>query len=342
MIVQDANVQNSNDFYFSSSKPQESKHQEQILHDEKTIEQMQHGVQSLCSDLLGKEYGQDFNSNMWLDSFLKYISRDDSRLFYSTISYFIFEIDDEKYADLSIHLSSILQEANQRFKDQKIDHQSYKAILKFYDHITLANQQKLMVDRRSQSLHKEIQQEIKEEVKSGILTANTAIISQLVGLVALFTAMSFLVFGGIASLDSIFKSVERFVNLESSVLPVLMVVVAWAFCMMNLLLCFMYFVLRLVKPEQFTIRVEQHIVQRYPIVFITNYILLILFAVFFAMWFAKCNGIGLPIFNFVVSHSVMTFWIGLLIIVAGLAILGIWLYCSYHSKSSPSAQHHAK
>ena len=172
MIVQDANVQNSNDFYFSSSKPQESKRQEQILHDEKTIEQMRHDVQSLCSDLLGKEYGQDFNSNMWLDSFLKYTSRDNSRLFYSTISYFIFEIDDEKYADLSIHLSSILQEANQRFKDQKIDHQSYKAILKFYDHITLANQQKLMVDRRSQSLHKEIQQEIKEEVKSGILIAN--------------------------------------------------------------------------------------------------------------------------------------------------------------------------
>ena len=203
----------------------------------------------------------------------------------------------------------------------------------------LKDPQREVNKRRSQSLHKEIQQEIKEEVQSGILIANKDIISQLVGLVALFTAMSFLVFGGIASLDSIFKSVERFVNLESSVLPVLMVAVAWAFCMMNLLLCFMYFVLRLVKPEQFTIRSEQHIVQRYPIVFITNYILLILFAVFFSMWFAKCNGIGLPIFNFVISHSVMTFWIGLLIIIAGLAILGIWLYCSYHSKSS---QHHTK
>ena len=185
---------------------------------------------------------------------------------------------------------------------------------------------------------KSLQQDIELEVKTEISNATKDITSQLVGLVALFTAMSFLVFGGIASLGSIFNSVELFVNLESSVLPVLLVAVAWAFCMMNLLFAFMYFVLRLVKPEQFAIRPEKNMVQRYPVVFLTNYILLVLFVVLLGMWFAKCNGIGLPVFNFVVGHSFWSFLIGIIVIIAVLAFLGFCLFQNYHSKPRASKQ----
>lgn len=292
---------------------------------------MQLEVKELCEQLAGGGYGINFNSEKWIQSLIAYVERPDSRLLYSTISYFVFDMADEKSADFSSHLGMVVQEAKQRFHNKKISIDSYKAILKFYDHVVLANQQKLMVDQRSKSLHKEVQHEIKEEVQSGIAAGNKDITSQLVGLVALFTAMSFLVFGGIASLDSIFESVKRFVNLESSVLPVLLVAVAWAFCMMNLLFAFMYFVLRLVKPEQFSLSSEKNIVQRYPVVFLTNYILLVLFVVLLAMWFAKCNGIGSPIFNIVVGHPVITFCVGIVIMFKGFKIIGTHLMGSYRS-----------
>ena len=293
---------------------------------------MRREVRELCDQLAGGEYGNNFNSEKWIRSLISYIERPDARLFYSTISYYIFDMKDEKSGDFSSHMDIVVHQAEQEFHDKKLSASNYKAILKFYDHVVLANQQKLMVDRRSQLLHDEVQHEIKEEVQSGIAVGNKDVISQLVGLVALFTAMSFLVFGGIASLDSIFKSVKRFVNLESSVLPILLVAVAWAFCMMNLLFSFMYFVLRLVKPEQFTIRSELNIVQRYPVVFLTNYILLILFVVLFGMWFAKCNGIGSPIFNIVVGHPVITFGAGIGVMLIGFIVLGGFLFLSYRSK----------
>ena len=329
---------NPNDRFFSSNSLQEDSNSSQTLNTEKSLEQMRREVQELCEQLAGGEYGHNFNSDKWIRSLFFYLKRSDARLFYSTISYYIFEMTDEEYADFSSHMDIVVHQAEQEFHNENLPLNIYKAILKFYDHVTLANQQKLMVDRRSQLLHTEVQHEIKEEVQSGIAAGNKDIISQLVGLVALFTAMSFLVFGGIASLDSIFKSVKRFINLESSVLPVLLVAVAWAFCMMNLLFAFMYFVLRLVKPEQFTIRSEKNVVQRYPVVFLTNYILLVLFVVLLGMWFAKCNGIGLPVFNVVVGHPVITFWGGIGVMLIGFIALGIFLFCSYHSKPRLSTQ----
>ena len=302
---------------------------------------MRREVRELCDQLAGGEYGNNFNSEKWIRSLISYIERPDARLFYSTISYYIFDMKDEKSGDFSSHMDIVVHQAEQEFHNKNLTANNYKAILKFYDHVVLANQQKLMVDRRSKLLHDEVQHEIKEEVQSGIAVGNKDIISQLVGLVALFTAMSFLVFGGIASLDSIFESVKRFVNLESSVLPVLLVAVAWAFCMMNLLFAFMYFVLRLVKPEQFTIRSEKNMVQRYPVVFLANYILLFLFVLFTAIWFASCYDVALPILNFVINNPLLICILGAVVFIVFFFLLGWHLWAIYTDTDTPfkSARH---
>lgn len=303
------------------------------------LNQMQAQILNLCRALDQSVATGQFDCVKWVSELNDYISNSQNRLLYNDISNYIFSKNGREYGSMMTNLETVIDYAMGHLRPQAghPDRQKeilYKAILKFYDHLNLAQKQVEMFD----SDRKSLQQDIELEVKTEISNATKDITSQLVGLVALFTAMSFLVFGGIASLDSIFQSVERFVNLESSVLPVLLVAIAWAFCMMNLLFGFMYFVLRLVKPEQFSIRPEKNMVQRYPVVFLTNYILLVLFVVLLGMWFAKCNGIGLPVFNFVVGHSFGSFWAGLIVIIVVLAALGICLFLNYHSKPRASKQ----
>ena len=298
------------------------------------LNQMQVQILNLCRALDQSVATGQFNCEDWIFELKKYISDSQNRLLYNDISNYIFSKNSREYGSMMTNLDTVIDYAMTYLRPDKENELLYKTILKFYDHLNLAQKQVEMFD----SDRKSLQQDIELEVKTEISNATKDITSQLVGLVALFTAMSFLVFGGIASLDSIFKSVELFVNLQSSVLPVLLVAVAWAFCMMNLLFSFMYFVLRLVKPEQFAIRPEKNMVQRYPVVFLTNYILLVLFVVLLGMWFAKCNGIGLPVFNFVVGHSFGSFWAGLIVIIVVLAARGICLFLNYHSKPRASKQ----
>lgn len=293
------------------------------------LNQMQVQILNLCRALDQSVATGQFDCKQWIFELNNYISTPQNRLLYNDISNYIFSKNSREYGSMMTNLEAVIDYAMTYLRPDKEKELLYKTILKFYDHLNLAQKQVEMFD----SDRKSLQQDIELEVKTEISNATKDITSQLVGLVALFTAMSFLVFGGIASLDSIFNSVELFVNLESSVLPVLLVAVAWAFCMMNLLFAFMYFVLRLVKPEQFAIRPEKNMVQRYPVVFLTNYILLVLFVVLLGMWFAKCNGIGLPVFNFVVGHSFWSFLIGLIVIIAVLAFLGYFLFQNYHEKS---------
>lgn len=301
------------------------------------LNQMQAQILNLCRELDQSVATGQFDCKKWISELNEYISNSQNRLLYNDLSNYIFSRNGREYVSMMTNLEAVVDYAMTYLRPDKNhpDNEKevlYKTILKFYDHLNLARKQVAMFD----SDRKSLQQDIELEVKTEISNATKDITSQLVGLVALFTAMSFLVFGGIASLDSIFKSVELFVNLQSSVLPVLLVAVAWAFCMMNLLFSFMYFVLRLVKPEQFAIRPEKNMIQRYPVVFLTNYILLVLFVVLLGMWFAKCNGIGLSVFNFVVGHSFGSFWAGIIVIIAVLAFLGYFLFQNYHGKYQTS------
>ena len=85
---------------------------------------------------------------------------------------------------------------------------------------------------------------------------------QLVGLIGIFTALSFIVFGGISSLDSIFGAVQGTLEDEHSVLPVLIIAIAWALCMMNLLFGFMYFVIRITHLQKPVDEKALNLVQR--------------------------------------------------------------------------------
>lgn len=96
---------------------------------------------------------------------------------------------------------------------------------------------------------------------------------QLISLVAIFTALSFLVFGGISSLDNIFAGAKD--------IPILKLVVVgsiWGFCIMNMLFVFMFFVVKIAKLNlSSTDDVNAGILKKYPLVCWCNFAVVSIF-----------------------------------------------------------------
>lgn len=117
---------------------------------------------------------------------------------------------------------------------------------------------------------------------------------------------------------------------KNTILPTLIVSVVWAFCLMNLLFGFMYFVLRIAKQSPSQAEKQQNIVQRYPVVFLCDYVLLLLFVVLCGSWFAERNGVGQTVFSFFVcDHREITFIFAIVLIAVFFSYLGCKLYALY-------------
>ena len=199
---------------------------------------------------------------------------------------------------------------------------SGRGLLKFYDHVNLAYKQHVQLSTNGDELKKQFEH-FSQPVFASITKEMTA---QLVGLIGLFTALSFLVFGGISSLEGIMDALKVTTQTTQSVLPALIVAIAWAFCMINLLFGFMYFVIRVTTLPKPIDENAKNIVQRYPVVFLSNYILLALFLVFGFLWFAECNGMGKGILSFVLQSDSIFFILIFALILLVLTVLGFALW----------------
>lgn len=297
-----------------------------------TASDMQDSILDLCRLLSRKTSEGDFDCEAWVKNLEDYLSSSAGRLMYSSISNYIFNKTEQELTTFATNLDFVLHyvesKAARNIEDDRWK-KSFKAVLKFYDHSNLAIQQQKLVNKKRVDLEHEV---------SGVLAPKISEItkemtSQLVGLIGIFTALSFIVFGGISSLDSIFGAIQGTLDNQTSILPVLIVAVAWSICMMNLLFGFMYFVIRIThlsKTANENNEKSTNMVQRYPIVFLCNYVLLALLALFSGMWFARENDIGKSIYKSLVKdHSTGTFWCAIIIFIVVFALLGLRLWMWY-------------
>ena len=289
------------------------------------IDSMSFDMLKLCKELSRSVANGKFDSMHWLGELRKYISKNDNRLLYSDISNYIFNLSDEEFTTFTTNLDSVLNVAAAlRGTNVEQDKNLYKTLLKFFDHVNLAHRQNSMFSNKQQDIDNEIERLLGPKIQD--ITKDMT--SQLVGLVSIFTALSFLIFGGISSLQNTFNSLSAAANAQNSILPTLIVTLAWAFCLMNLLFGFMYFVLRIVKPP--VSQIQTNIVQRYPVVFLCDYILLLLFVVLCGSWFAERNGVGQTVFSFFVcDHREITFIFAIVLIAVFFSYLGCKLYALY-------------
>lgn len=311
--------------------PDALQHQADGFH---TASAMQDTIFVLCRLLSKKTSDGKFECDVWIKQLKSYVSMSDGRLMYSSISNYIFGKTEEELTTFETNMDSVLHYMESKVMEKQEDEElrkTYKSVLKFYDHSNLAIQQQKLVSKKRGDLEDEVAKIVTPKI-SEITKEMTA---QLVGMIGIFTALSFVVFGGISSLDSIFGAVQETMENQHTVLPVLILAIAWALCMMNLLFGFMYFIIRITHLKKLTDENAKNLVQRYPVVFLCNYILLALLVLFSGMWFAKTTGVGSGIYNTWVNNNPdMTFKWAVLIFIAVFVAAGIALLAMYRSNKN--------
>ena len=308
------------------------------------VSEMENAVWDLCDRLDHPADAVEMDCQEWIDALEKYIVAHSNRLYYSTISNYVFQMDEQQFTEFLSNLGKIVDYAEPYHGDKDGKKRNlYRTIIKFYDHANLAHQQQVTFSSKQDSLREDVKREVTATLEPKISDITKDMTSQLVGLIGIFTALSFIVFGGISSLDSIFGAVQGALETQDSVLPLLLIAIAWALCMMNLLFGFMYFVIRITHLPKPVDKDATNVVQRYPTVFLCNYILLALLVLLGGMWFAEKNGIGKNVFDFAVKdHSTGTFWGFWLLFVAFFVALGVILWMQYTKKDKPTETKQAR
>ena len=170
---------------------------------------------------------EKFDFTKWMENFNEYAVKY-PRFLYSRISNYIL---DEKNDSNIGHLLTNIDEIKEKILNettQSLD-KKYLMILKLYDHCHLANKQREAYKATREAIEKRIEEIAKKEIKE----YEKNITSQLIGLIAIFTALSFLLVGGISSFGNIFQMLNK-----ASLLRIFILSDVWLLCMFNLFTLF--------------------------------------------------------------------------------------------------------
>ncbi|WP_244832944.1 hypothetical protein [Clostridium sp. BJN0001] len=196
----------------------------------------------------------------------KYLEKEEDNIYKKL---YLEKEEDNIYKEDSIYKKLYLEKEDKVYKKLK------KTILKLWDHSHLAIYQYENLKQSDDEFNKKFAiciEPVRNKMTEKISSSNKSIISQLISLVGIFTAMSFLVFGGINSLEEILK--------DAIYIPVLQAMIIgsiWGLFLTNLIFVFMFFVSKMTKLEiKSSDRKDANLVQKYPLVFWSELILVII------------------------------------------------------------------
>nr|WP_294648149.1 hypothetical protein [uncultured Anaerostipes sp.] len=247
------------------------------------IDEMTEKMQELC-ELLSANSDQ-FNEIEAFDFIVQYI-KDYDRILYSQISSVIYALFDEHetneamkalgtmtsniekiiaYTDTKNYRDKIEEEEKKGKEKKKAYEDASKALIKIWDHVNLAHTQ--------YSGLKQTDKEYKRKFNTSIAPFKEELVrdmnAQLLTMVSIFTALAFLVFGGISSLGNIFS------NHEIPLLKVIIVGCVWGLCILNLVFVFLFCVGKMTGLNfKSNLRSSANIIQKYPVVWWSNFIIL--------------------------------------------------------------------
>lgn len=260
-----------------------------------------------------------------LNEFIEFIrSNKNVRILYSEISSNIYlRINDSDLENVNINLEKIKDEfILKKFKNYPNAKCIEKIIIKIYDHFNLAIYQLKRLKYDDEDFKKKVGQVITPvndennqkidkkftEIDSSIKAEAGNLKNEFIGLIGMFTAMSFLVFGGVEFLGGVFSKIE-----DVPVLKLIMIGCIWSLCISNLIYAFMFFVESMIvyKKEHRQIKYFK----KYPMIIFSNYILIFIFL--FSSWGYYCrkNNINNIIFNLAKNYSIIYLIIIILLLI---------------------------
>lgn len=296
--------------------------------------------ENIMSEFMQSLMTDDFDQDKAYENIHTYVIKFD-RIEYSTISNKVFQCSiesekNDKNTPLDKMMSNIdilvskadNMKSSDELEQEQID--TKKAIYKISDHINLAQQQFSYL-RESDQEYKDRFDSLIGEQREKIMQEMT---TQLLTMVSIFTALAFLIFGGISSLDSIFSAKNL------TIIRIITLAIVWGLVMLDLLFVFLFCIGRLTNLT----KKRKNVFKQYKIVWITNYLLIMLFM--FSLWFyfIDSNGINAELLMFTKNHHLFTLIGGTLGIALLFAVFGIvlWRAMFKQNKSQKSMNNRRK
>lgn len=209
------------------------------------------------------------------------------RFLYSTISNYIFhEIKgDGAFGTFNHNILLVFEQLEKRDKEE-YGKDNYirmeKSLLKIYDHVNLAYRQFADLKETEDEFNRKVKKSI--EPFEAKLTREMS--AQLLTIVSIFTALAFLLFGGITSLDNLFAQSGMLLS------KILIIGLVWGLCMLNLIFVFLVCVSKMTKQQlEPEAEYKMNTFQRYPVIWWTNLIILSALIIFIWVYYSTRNGI---------------------------------------------------
>lgn len=292
---------------------------------------MRHFLEKLLPSRCSFEVEDSFGS------LLTYVKSYD-RLLYSTVSNFVYELlngsdpnssflEQEPF-DVFLHnFESLVAYAN---KEQVVlerwteigDTNSIeqvkdtcKAVWKLWDHINLARRQ---YDTLKLS-NSEYDTKFEERIVRFKSELSAQLNSQLISMVGIFTALAFVLFGGISSLSNVLSGLK-----ESHVLLLLIIGCGWGLGMLNVTFVFLFCVGKMTKLSfKSTYDVNASFWQRYPVVVWTDFLLLSVLILLVWLYFCVNRGMVSILDRWIYSSPLIIPAVGFVIIII-VIVFGCW------------------
>lgn len=283
---------------------------------------------------------EKFNASDAFDELVRYVNNYD-RVLYSTISNTIYahyscsDSTSDPAGTLQSNLDALLRYSENAdniaakksalAKNQtpaSVD-DARRIVLKIWDHVTLASQQYTIL-KQSDS---EYDEKFKKRISSYKEEMSKEMNAQMITMVGIFTALAFLIFGSISSLDGVFE------NINLPLFKLMSVGLIWGICVSNMIFVFLYCI---GKMTRLNFKANQSsnasIFQRYPIVWWTNLLLVALLILSAWGWFLQGNTVGHKIIELANCSPWIVFIVGTLIILG--LIIGCVVFLAKKTKFS--------
>ncbi len=291
------------------------------------IQDMGKEMDMICEML--SEETKYFNAKKFFDKIHEYIVKND-RLIYTNITNYIFVLSDEEFGVLQTNIDSVVNymygdQYNQDYSklledrnEKRSLERTQRTVLKMWDHVNLARRQYVMFHHKDEDYGKIVDE--KMEIAGAKISKEMNV--QLISLVAIFTALSFLVFGGISSLDNIFAGAKD--------IPILKLVVVgsiWGFCIMNMLFVFIFFIAKIAKLNLSSIDdVNASILKKYPLVCWCNFVVVSIFIL--SSWAVYISGeeLSVRLYDLIYKNQTGFFVAGTLVIIVVIVFAAKKLY----------------
>lgn len=289
------------------------------------IETMSEDMENICATL--SQSSKLFDPEKCFGLIKQYID-DHDRLLYADISNYIFQLRSEEAVSVfQTNLENVLEyvlsdeytrmienikDRKERFKVEK----PRKVVLKMYDHVNLAKRQYIELKESDE----EYDEKFKRNIEPFKQEVTREMSNQLITLVGIFTAIAFVVFGGMSSLDNFFgKGAEDIPILRLMILGVL-----WSLCMTDLIYVFLFCVGKITKLSiKSSEKQGDNLVKKYPIIFWSNYLLLSLLVILYWVDFLYKRNLFDWFFDIADKSAATVSVVGFIIILI-LMLFGAW------------------